>query len=174
MAQTASEGRYGVTKKLLTKLKKLLFVTSVGNGLSIDNGVLSSSNVTHDYSTTEFNTGCKWIDGKDIYQKTFHVTSPVTLGTSNEVKKTYCDISSLNIDSFIKVEGIVKMHIYNNDFTFTEQVPKNECGSIDWGFGFGDLPVTYNDSPCIEVRAGKLVKEFTDVIVTVLYTKNVV
>lgn len=36
MAQTASEGRYGITKKLLIKLKKLLFVSSIGDGLSFD------------------------------------------------------------------------------------------------------------------------------------------
>ena len=43
MAQTASEGRYGITKKLLTKLKKLLFVSSIGDGLSLsDAGVLST------------------------------------------------------------------------------------------------------------------------------------
>ena len=48
----------------------------VGSGLSIDaNGVLSNDNPTPytpiNYSTTEQNTGLKWIDGRDIYVKTY-------------------------------------------------------------------------------------------------------
>lgn len=48
-----------------------------------------------DYSTTEQDTGLKWIDGKAIYQKTFVVTDT-----------NYIDISGLNIDTFVGIEGL--------------------------------------------------------------------
>lgn len=45
----------------------------IGEGLSIDaeTGVMSAEGGLPDYSTTEQKTGQKWIDGKDIYFKTF-------------------------------------------------------------------------------------------------------
>lgn len=55
----------------------------VGSGLSIDdNGVLSANNQLVNYSTTEQATGQKWIDGKDIYQKT------VELDTTTQINPT--------------------------------------------------------------------------------------
>lgn len=50
------------------------------------------------YSTTEQNTGLKWIDGKDIYQKTFSLTFSSSFLT--------VDLTSLNIETVIpKIEG---------------------------------------------------------------------
>ena len=43
----------------------------VGARLSIDDGVLSAVNQVADYSTDEQATGEKWIDGKDIYFKSY-------------------------------------------------------------------------------------------------------
>lgn len=56
-----------------------------------------------DYSTTEQDTGLKWIDGKPIYQKTFNITA-----------NSYVDISSLNIDKVVSSDGI--MELSNNVF----------------------------------------------------------
>lgn len=50
-----------------------------------------------DYSTTEQNTGLKWIDGKPIYQKTFSLTF-----TSNFLT---VDLTALSIDSVVKIDG---------------------------------------------------------------------
>ena len=50
-----------------------------------------------DYSTTEQDTGLKWIDGKPIYQKTFSLAF-----TSNFLS---VDLTALNIDSVVKIEG---------------------------------------------------------------------
>lgn len=57
----------------------------VGDGLSIsENGVLSVSGGSGggglDYSTTEQNTGIKWVDGSDIYFKTYTPTTPINIG----------------------------------------------------------------------------------------------
>ena len=44
----------------------------VGAGLSINNGVLSADTQSLVFSTSEFDTGWKWIDGKTIYGKVFN------------------------------------------------------------------------------------------------------
>ena len=51
-----------------------------------------------DYSTTEQDTGIKWIDGKTIYQKTFANDNGYTSADS-------VDISSLNYDKILSIEG---------------------------------------------------------------------
>lgn len=48
-----------------------------------------------DYSTTEQDTGVRWIDGKPIYQKTFVISN-----------NNYVDISELNIDTFVGINGL--------------------------------------------------------------------
>lgn len=48
------------------------------------------------YSTTEQNTGLKWIDGKDIYQKTL-------LFVAND---TFVNIADLNIDNVVDYKGL--------------------------------------------------------------------
>lgn len=47
------------------------------------------------YSTTEQDTGLKWIDGKTIYQKTFIITQ----------NDTWEDLTNLNIDNCIEQKG---------------------------------------------------------------------
>lgn len=49
------------------------------------------------YSTTEIKTGAKWLDGKDVYKCTLEIT------VNNADLQV--DISSLHVDSFIKIEG---------------------------------------------------------------------
>ena len=51
-----------------------------------------------DYSTTEQDTGIKWIDGKTIYQKTFANDNGYASADS-------VDISSLNYDKILSIEG---------------------------------------------------------------------
>ena len=53
----------------------------VGNGLNVaSDGTLSVAGV--DYSITEHLTGRKWIDGRDIYEKTIVFSEPVNITTS--------------------------------------------------------------------------------------------
>ena len=52
-----------------------------------------------DYSTTEQYTGIKWIDGKDIYQKTIFVNGTITLNnTATTIPSSYFDVSM--VDTF--------------------------------------------------------------------------
>lgn len=75
----------------------------VGNGLNVaSDGTLSVAGV--DYSTTEHLTGRKWIDGKDIYEKTIHAND-VTLTTTSVIDAT---IKSNTIDTLVSIIGTVK------------------------------------------------------------------
>lgn len=59
---------------------ELLGVIKAGDGVSIDaEGAISGV----PYSTTEYKTGRKWIDGKDIYQKVVSLDSPLTVSSSS-------------------------------------------------------------------------------------------
>lgn len=53
-----------------------------------------------DYSTTEQDTGCKWIDGKHIYKKT------IDFGTLPNNTRKYANANIQNLDKIIKIEGI--------------------------------------------------------------------
>lgn len=50
----------------------------VGDGLSIADGVLSANSQKVDYSTTEVDTGTKWIDGKPIYLKVINTSIAIS------------------------------------------------------------------------------------------------
>ena len=55
-----------------------------------------------DYSTAEKDTGLKWTDGKNIYQKTIHIDAlPSVAGTETSYAH-----GITNVDKFIKYEGV--------------------------------------------------------------------
>ena len=56
-----------------------------------------------DYSTTEQNTGVKWIDGKTIYSKTFEIQEDL-VATSPTTKTI--NLLDLSIDEIIYFKGI--------------------------------------------------------------------
>ena len=60
-----------------------------------------------DYSTSEQDTGCKWIDGKPIYKKT------VDYGAlpNNTIK--YVNHGIANMARAVKIEGIIQMSSTN-------------------------------------------------------------
>lgn len=106
-------GYYGLKNSVKRTLEKLAsdmagakIIKSIGDGLSLsDQGSLAASidpdtmeiknhklaakvqSSGFDYSTTEFDTGMKWIDGKPVYglviEKTFSLTNTGT--TSNDI-----------------------------------------------------------------------------------------
>lgn len=73
--------------------------------------IIPVTDLMSDYSTSEVNTGCKWIDGKPIYKKTL-VCPNVPIG-----EKDYNHGVS-NMGLVIKYEGFCKI---NNNTTL--QVP---------------------------------------------------
>lgn len=74
----------------------------VGDGLSInENGVLSNSQTPYtppDYSTSEVDTGVKWIDGKNIFRKVY-----------NNVELTN-NVDVLVEDGFASTKNVIDMH----------------------------------------------------------------
>lgn len=78
-------------EEILAKLESIANIISGGGG----GGGGSAIN----YSTSEVNTGVKWIDGKYIYQKTIQGT--ITADTSSTTILT-----DSNIDTMISGEGI--------------------------------------------------------------------
>ena len=75
----------------------------VGNNLSIDNGVLSAPApyTPPAYSTTETNTGQKWIDEKDIYANVIVLETPTIINAS-----TWYTVGVLSADTIVNVGGI--------------------------------------------------------------------
>lgn len=73
-----------------------------GSVLAADNyvGVYGGDPIIMDYSTSEINTGTKWIDGSDIYKKTVYLGNLPNTGSKNIAH----GIS--NFDIPIKLEGM--------------------------------------------------------------------
>ena len=84
--------------EVLAKLESIANVITGGGGGSAIN-----------YSTSEVNTGVKWIDGKYIYQKTIQGTIPAD--TSSTVILT-----DANIDTMISGEGIAWADSTRNNY----------------------------------------------------------
>lgn len=73
-----SAGKLNVTAATDSKLGGI----KVGEGLSIDNGLLSCDITGIKFSTDEFDTGMKWIDDKPIYGKVLTGDSLPATGTT--------------------------------------------------------------------------------------------
>ena len=80
---------------------------TAGTGIDITNNVISctASGSSWDYSTSEVDTGQKWIDGCSIYCKVFELSSAIIVTTSSDYNITsLADFS--NIKQPIKCYGI--------------------------------------------------------------------
>lgn len=75
----------------------------------------------YDYSTDEQPTGQKWIDGKNIYQKTFALSNQLTINTSSW---TNTNLIISNVETFINGYGIA------SDGTFQGSVAVDKNNDI--------------------------------------------
>lgn len=95
-----------------TNLPKINGVTLIGDKTSEELGLLSG--LYFDYSTSEMNTGAKWINDKPIYKKT------VDLGAlPNNTTKSVAHGLGNNIDRVIKIEG----YSYSSSFGMSLFIP---------------------------------------------------
>lgn len=95
-----------------TNLPQINGVTLTGNKTSEELGLLSG--LYFDYSTSEMNTGTKWINDKLIYKKT------VDLGAlPNNTTKSVAHGLGNNIDRVIKIEG----YSYSSSFGMSLFIP---------------------------------------------------
>ena len=147
----------GSAYELPTASADTLGGVKVGSNLSIADGVLSAPAPYSpvNYSTTEVDTGVKWIDGKPIYRRVVNIgalpdnsTKTITLG--------------LSIDTLIKLFGSVKA---SNAGFLTLPFASFDSGgaystwlSID---GNGDLVVTDNAAFGTADYTGHCVIEYT-------------
>ena len=77
-----------------------------------------------DYSTTEQDTGIKWVDGKNVYQKTYVFDPPVAGGYNSYIDLV--DVSGLSIDTLIYMSGIEHDMTYDNIATIETHTSNNE------------------------------------------------
>jgi len=118
------------------------------------NGVKVSTYQPLDYSTSEQNTGQKWIDGKTIYTKTLQVAS---LTTSNIIPH---GITGLGV--MIDMRGYVTTNFGIQPVPRT--VPDNTAG---YSIGTGDV-----NSTTLFVLFGTDYSSKTNLALTLLYTKT--
>lgn len=138
-------GYKGIKKSVLEKLLELtgsLSIKSIGNGLDLSDagalaadidtdtmefkdGKLAAKAVTVDYSTTEFNTGRKWVDGKDIYGK---VTAP----TDVPISSSWVNLGASGIGADV-ADMIITVKAVMSDAAANEFFPVPD-GTLDISF----------------------------------------
>lgn len=138
----------GTATERLTKLRVNNTIYSIPSGGS---GI--------DYSTLEQDTGMKWVDGKEIYQKTYYIASVSTGGNFYNLSN-----SQDNVDSFVSYEWMATRsdgkHIMNNSF-----MP-------DWIGGSTGISEWDYDINHIRVKISAEYYSLSDVYITVRYTKR--
>lgn len=128
--------------------------TDIGKYLKVgsEGYELGAGYVPPDYSTTEHSTGIKWVDGKEIYEITKHITLDSTLYTDTGA------VTGLNV---ISISG-VSYTTYSGD---------------KYVFPFPGYPIEGNPLSTIVYTQGNdlLVKGSVgqEVYITLRYTKNV-
>lgn len=119
-----------------------------------------------DYSTTEQNTGQKWIDGKDIWQRTYYTDN---LSDTSTLSNAYTLGTLGDYDTIVSIEGAVSS---------TNRAGWSSLGGIgnitSWNFGVHITESSGNNIVCIfcasstssvAIKNGKA-------IVTIKYTKS--
>ena len=98
-----------------------------GSALATDNyvGVYGGDPIIMDYSTSEVNTGAKWIDGSAIYKKT------VNVGTLPDTTTKNVAHGISNLGTIIKIEGIAIGSSYTTPLPFVaEPTAANQSTAI--------------------------------------------
>lgn len=102
--------------------------STANTALSVAQGAAKN----YQYSTTERDTGNKWTDGKEIYEKVFSFNMPSTVNTQQ-----YAPIGA-TVDTVISISGFVKIggNYYpvnspfgGNDLTFNSIIPYTNASS---------------------------------------------
>ena len=102
MARRAAKGGSGGTIPPATS--ETLGGVKIGAGVNVsEDGTISvSSYAPHAYSTNEVATGRKWIDGKDIYEKTYYYENGIALTAAG----ADTGIPHTNFDKIINCRGV--------------------------------------------------------------------
>ena len=153
-ANSSTNATANITAPVIT-----MTTTDPGEGSALaDNnyiGVYDGDLIIVDYSTTEINTGAKWIDGRAIYKKTIPVT------TSTSVQYTTVSHGITNFGKLIKYDGFLEQS--NN----LQPVPRVVPDNASYGIGIGDVTATN-----FRFIIGSSVTKGTNGYVTLYYTKS--
>lgn len=127
-----------------------------GSALSANNyvAVYGGDPITMDYSTTEVNTGVKWIDGSAIYKKTINIGALPNSTTKN----TAHNIS--NLGQVLRIEG------FTTNGTNTYELPRVMIGGTQY-----QAQIQVN-STNIQIDTGDDLSSYTTTYVTLYYTKS--
>lgn len=128
-----------------------------GSALAENNfiGVYGEDPIILDYSTSEINTGAKWIDGSAIYKKTVSIGA-LPNATTKDVAHGISNLSKV-----IKIEGYSYRPSNPQFFSFS-------FASTTAAYSVG----AYVTGPNITVRTGIDRTDFTETYVTLYYTKT--
>lgn len=110
-----------------------------------------------DYSTSRVKTGQKWIDGKDIYMKTFDITDWSNLPSNR--RKSY-NIGE-TITNLIKAEGR-----FATSAAFTQLFTTDLTNHVPWAVQLTDVFPTYFDI----YFGSSITPNLTGVTVTLYFT----
>ena len=148
-----------IAAKLATVFNADLGISSIGAGLIVNGGELSASAVGVNYSTSEQNTGIKWIDGKPVYQKTIDCGAL----PNNTEKIVAFNISDLK--RIINLYGYAWRPTGNVRFMTLPYSTQN---------GSDQVQVDYNSASGAGLRIKTMsdMSAFTESYVTMLYTKT--
>ena len=138
----------------LENLPSINGVELIGDQSAHDLGLalLTDLPETIDYSTTEQNTGVKWIDGKEIFFRT--MTGNFTTGNLTILSVTP------SLGNIIRMQG------------FLYYSPNNQWLTIPYGEG-GDCVTLLTQNNDIKLYSTASMSSYTRYIVTVYYTKGV-
>ena len=101
------------------KRKAVYFYIKATSGLSenAQDNVINTLNEQRSYSTSEVNTGKKWIDGKPIYSRTFICTTSLYFGTANQWIDCSPYFSGIDSAFVSKIDVLVNSVVYLNRVT---------------------------------------------------------
>lgn len=169
-------GYYGLKKSLIETIAKLSgakIVKSIGDGLKLTaagklscdidtstmefkNGKLASKGSSVDYSTNEFDTGRKWIDGSTIYGRTI-------------TKAAFA-----SADEFVLTDAIDNIHYLYSEGSYTYIYQNDNVRGSLGSFLNAMANIYYNNSTkkfTFGTSLGGSFARYTDLEVTVYYTK---
>lgn len=102
--------------------------STANTALSVAQGAAKN----YQYSTTERDTGNKWTDGKEIYEKVFSFNIPSTVNTQQYAPVGATVDTVISISGFVKISGNyypVNSPFGGNDLTFISTIPYSNASS---------------------------------------------
>lgn len=158
LSTVATSGSYVDLSNKPTVPTITMTTTDPGEGSALaDNNyvaVYGGDPIIMDYSTTEINTGAKWIDGSAIYKKSVYISALPNAGNGSY------SAGISNLSKVLKVEGIY----YNNSGTFFPANTERPNATIGVG--------TYFENGDICIYTGTSDRSAYSGYVTLYYTKS--